>query len=86
MRSRHKNTKTSYDFLAFFNVVASRQISPHFLFGRQRYRKNLICKSFCNKYLIYYLSGLKTAIKFHNIVKKSYLRPIKILLTTIKPL
>ena len=30
MRSRHKNTK-HHMILAFFNVVASRQISPHVL-------------------------------------------------------
>ena len=32
MRSRHKNTK-HHMILAFFNVVASRQISPHVLCG-----------------------------------------------------
>ena len=31
MRSRHKNTKHLM-ILAFFNVVASRQISPHVSF------------------------------------------------------
>ena len=32
MRSRHKNTK-HHMILAFFNVVASRQISPHIFNG-----------------------------------------------------
>ena len=35
---------TGVNILAFFNVVASSQISPHFPFGLQRYIKNLICK------------------------------------------
>ena len=39
MRSRHKNTKHLM-ILAFFNVVASRQISPHILFqGAKIYKK-----------------------------------------------
>ena len=55
MRSRHKNTKTSYDFLAFFNVVASRQISPQVLFSAAK-----ICKKFHIIIKKSYLCALKT--------------------------
>ncbi len=35
---------TMSNILAFFNVVASSQISPHSHFGRQRYTKKLTSK------------------------------------------
>ena len=87
MRSRHKNTKHLM-ILAFFNVVASSQISPHTYFRAAKVHKHFIyAKSFCevcnmlSKFMVKMFSlGRKVCLKVYQIDKICYLRRIKLLL------